>query len=39
MAEQGSLTPVYPEALSQQGSISITIFQAKAKGLPRSLRS
>lgn len=39
MAEQGSLTPVYPEAVSRQGSITGTIFQAKAKGLPWSLCS
>lgn len=37
MAEQ-VLTPVYPEALSWQGSITV-IFQGKAKGLPWNLRS
>lgn len=37
MAEQ-VLTPVYPEALSWQGSITV-IFQGKAKGLPRNLHS
>lgn len=38
MAEQ-VLTPVYPEALSWQGSITVIIFQGKAKGLPWNLRS
>lgn len=39
MTKQGSLTPVYPEAVLRQGSITDTIFQAKAKGLPWSLCS